>query len=138
MMTENLYILIVDDDKLMRWGLEKAVSGRNHIVTSVSNGTDALLEIRAMHYHWVFLDINLPDLNGFEVLREIVRTSPETIVIVITADNTEDNRQKAMTGGAFGFIGKPFGIPEIREVMESGRRTRADEARQTDIRTPGT
>ena len=118
LMKENQNILVVDDNKLTCWGLEKVISAQNMFVTTVNNGRDAISEIFNTPYGSVFLDINLPDISGLEVLREIKRISPDTKVIMMTADNTEDNRKKAMEMGAYQFIGKPFSIPEIREVLQ--------------------
>ncbi len=118
-MREYKNILVVDDNKLTCWGLEKVISSQDLLVTTVNNGSDAISEIRNTEYSSVFLDINLPDISGLEVLREIMKSSPATKVIIMTADNTEDNRKKAMEIGAFHFIGKPFSIPEIKDVLQN-------------------
>ncbi len=118
LMKENQNILVVDDNRLTCWGLEKVISSQNLFVTTVTNGRDAIAEICNTPYCSVFLDINLPDISGLEVLREIKRISPETKVIMMTADNTEDNQKKAMEIGAYHFIGKPFSIPEIKDVLQ--------------------
>ena len=117
-MGQHNSILVVDDNRLTCWGLEKVISAQDLLVSTVNNGRDAISEISSTSYATVFLDINLPDISGFEVLTEIKRHSPDTRVIMMTADNTEDNRKKAMELGAVRFIGKPFGIPEIRQVLQ--------------------
>ncbi len=111
-------ILVVDDNRLTCWGLEKVISAQDLLVTTVTNGRDAISEIGTTSYCSVFLDINLPDISGFEVLTEIKKVSPDTKVIMMTADNTDYNREKAMQLGAAHFIGKPFSIPEIRQVLQ--------------------
>lgn len=115
----NRSVLIVDDDKLTCWGLEKMMSPYNLLVTSVSNGQDAISEVLTRPFNSVFLDINLPDVSGFEVLKEIRSHAPETKVVVITADGSEANRQRALEEGAFHFVGKPFAVKEIREILDS-------------------
>jgi two-component system response regulator RegA len=117
-MRQHNSILVVDDNRLTCWGLEKVISAQDLLVSTVNNGRDAISEIGSTSYSTVFLDINLPDISGFEVLTEIKKLSPDTRVIMMTADNTEDNRKKAMELGAVRFIGKPFGIPEIRQVLQ--------------------
>lgn len=112
-------ILIVDDDKLTCWGLEKIMSvSHNLLVTSVSNGADAISEVGSRTFNTVFLDINLPDISGFDVLREIRSRAPGTKVVVMTADGSESNRQRAIEEGAFHFVGKPFSVKEIRGVLD--------------------
>jgi DNA-binding response OmpR family regulator len=115
---EHCNILVVDDNRLTCWGLEKVISAQNLLVSAVNNGRDALSEVRNTPYYAVFLDINLPDISGFEVLSEIKKMSPGTKVIMMTADNTDDNRKKATELGAALFMGKPFSIPEIRQVLQ--------------------
>jgi DNA-binding NtrC family response regulator len=112
-------VLIVDDDRLTCWGLERIMSSQNLLVSSVSNGQDALAEMHHTSFGSVFLDINLPDISGFEVLKEIRKLSPTTKVVVISADDTVENKQRALDEGAFHFIGKPFSVPEIKEVINS-------------------
>ncbi|MEJ2697441.1 MAG: response regulator [Candidatus Sulfobium sp.] len=115
----NRSVLIVDDDKLTCWGLEKIMSTHNLLITSVNNGRDAISEVVSRPFNSVFLDINLPDINGFDVLKEIRKLSPATKVIVISADDTVSNRQRAMDEGSFHFMGKPFSVPEIKKVINS-------------------
>lgn len=116
MLSKN--ILVVDDDRLICWGLEKVISARNLPVTTVNNGKDAIFEIYNVQYNSVFLDIHLPDINGIEVLQEIKKVAPDTKVVVMTADDTNENRQKALDGGASLLIKKPFNIPEIENILD--------------------
>jgi DNA-binding NtrC family response regulator len=111
-------ILIVDDDHLICWGLEKILSRQNCRVTSVNNGADALSQISSLPYGSVFLDINLPDASGLDMIREIKELSPDTKVVIVTGNDTEHNRKKALAEGAFHFIAKPFDISEIKETVD--------------------
>jgi DNA-binding response OmpR family regulator len=116
-MKEPYSILVVDDNRLICWGLKKVVSAQGLSVTTVITGGDAIAEVCKISYDAVFVDINLPDISGFELLRKIKDLSPGTRVIMMTADNTDDNRRKAMESGAARFMGKPFSNHEIREVL---------------------
>jgi len=115
----NRCVLIVDDDKLTCWGLEKMMSSHNLLITSVNNGTDAVSEVGSRSFNSVFLDINLPDISGFDVLKEIRTRAPQTKVIVITADGSDTNKRRALQEGAFHFVGKPFSVKEIRGILDS-------------------
>jgi DNA-binding NtrC family response regulator len=110
-------VLIVDDNKLICWGLEKVVSAQGLLVATVITGGEAIAEVRRTQYDAVFVDVNLPDISGFELLSRIRNLSPGTKVIMMTADNTADNRRRAMESGAASFVGKPFSNHEIREVL---------------------
>lgn len=116
-MTDNHNLLIIDDNKLLCWGLEKVISDGNLNVRTVSNGSDAISEIYSAPYHSVFLDVNLPDMSGLDLLKKIRKISPNTKVVVMAENNSRYYRQNAMEEGAFHFITKPFGIPEVREIL---------------------
>jgi CheY-like chemotaxis protein len=116
-MSEKCNLLIIDDNSLTCWGLEKVISAQDLLVRTVNSGRDALAEVSGASYDVVFLDINLPDVSGFEVLRAIRIISPGTRVIMMSSDNTDDNRKVAGELGAAWFMGKPFSISEVKEVL---------------------
>ena len=64
------------------------------------------------------LDINLPDVSGLDLLREIKRRSPQTAVIMITAETLFENAVAALRGGADDFIGKPINLEELRFALD--------------------
>ena len=110
-------VLIVDDNTLVCWGLARALTGQDFLVRTVGTGADAIFHVQADHYGLVFLDVRLPDTNGFDVLREIRRISPHTRVIITSADGTEGNRLRAAAEGALGLMEKPFTISDVNEVI---------------------
>lgn len=112
-------ILVVDDDQLMGWALDKALSGENLSVRVVETGRVALQEIIKDYYHLVLLDIHLPDVNGLELLKEIRTYSPDSRIIIISADVSDSNREKAFSGGASQFLEKPFSIPVLQCLLRS-------------------
>lgn len=112
-------MLVVDDDQLLGWALEKGLPGENLSVRVVETGRDALLEIGKNSYHLVLLDIHLPDINGLELLGEIRRRSPDSRVIITSADVSERNKEMALSGGARQFLEKPFSISTIQGLLKS-------------------
>jgi len=110
-------ILIVDDNHLVCWGLSRTLTGQDFLVRAVGTGGEAISHVQAERYGLVFLDVRLPDANGFDVLREIRRISPETRVIITSVDGTEGSRSKAAAEGAMGLLEKPFALTEVREVL---------------------
>ncbi|HEY6073945.1 MAG TPA: response regulator [Anaerolineales bacterium] len=112
-------VLVVDDDKLICWALEKEFAGLGLSTQVVENGADALAELRRQPYDIVFLDIHLPDSNGIEILREIDKISPVAKIIVISGDASETNRQRAYNGGALQFLEKPFELSDVHAVLRS-------------------
>jgi CheY-like chemotaxis protein len=116
---QSVNVLVVDDEPLICWALKRHISGRHMSVHAVGNCVEALGELRENTYGIVLLDIHLPDGNGLDLLKEIKGISPGTKVIVLSADGTEQNRQRAFSGGASQFIEKPFNINDITRVIES-------------------
>jgi DNA-binding NtrC family response regulator len=112
-------ILVVDDDQLVCWALEKEFAGIGLPTHVVENGADALAELRRQPYDIVFLDIHLPDANGIELLQEIDKISPDAIVIIMSGDASDTNRQRAYSGGAVQFLEKPFDLSEVHGVLMS-------------------
>jgi len=112
-------ILVVDDDKLTCWALEKEFTGQGFTTQVAGNGEEALAELRRQPYDLVFLDINLPDANGIELLREIDAISRDAKIILMSGDASEMNREKAFTGGALQFLEKPLDLWEIHGILKS-------------------
>ena len=112
-------MLVVDDDQLIGWALEKGLPEENLSVTIVETGQDALLKIGKNNYDLVLLDIHLPDINGLEMLGEIRNISPDSRIIITSADVSESNKEIAFSGGAIQFLEKPFGISDLQGLLRS-------------------
>ncbi len=112
-------VLVVDDDKLICWALEKEIAGLRLAPHAVETGADALSELSTQPYDLLFLDIHLPDSDGNALLPEIERISPDTKVIVMSCDACEGNRRRALAGGALQFLEKPFDLSDFRRILKS-------------------
>lgn len=110
-------ILIVDDEPLILFALKKALSNDFRDVTSVETAQKALFEIASRSYDLCLMDMYLPDGNGIEAMKEILRISPDTKIIIMTASSLDNNHQKSIESGALHFIPKPFHISEVRELV---------------------
>lgn len=115
-------VLIVDDNALVCWALEKMLAKQGISAHGVDTGDKGMSEVRRMPYELIFLDIHLPDANGLDLLEEIRRISPDSKVVMISSDCVESNVQRAMAGGALRFLEKPFRPSEITEVLDEVRR----------------
>ena len=105
--------LVVDDDPLIRWALATELSSLGMTVAIAGTGRTALDVLGAGRHNLVFLDIHLPDANGIDLLGDIATLSPETRVVVMSADADEENRRRSLAGGALRFLEKPFELPVI-------------------------
>ncbi len=117
-------VLIVDDDRYIRMTLGEALRGWNYTTIEASNVEDAKSVFSEEEPIIVLLDIDLPDGSGLEVLNEIKKQNPETIVIMITGNISVPNVVAALRGGAHDFIGKPIRLEELRVTLRNSLETR--------------
>jgi two-component system response regulator PilR (NtrC family) len=110
-------ILIVEDEKSMREVLRILLEGENHKVTTASDGHEGLSYLDKDIFDLVITDMKMPKANGFEILKKVKETSPETIVIMITAFGNTETAIEAMKLGAYDYVSKPFNIDEIRLIV---------------------
>jgi DNA-binding NtrC family response regulator len=110
-------ILIVDDDPHIRQALVERFQARNLDVSHAGSGKEAVSRITREHPDVVLLDLQLPDGDGFWVLRELRDQGVEATVVVITAFGTVDKAVQAMKEGAYDFIQKPFEPSLVEETV---------------------
>ena len=111
-------VLIVDDEKVIREGVERSLSGRNYTIAKAESGEAGIEMIEQNGYDVVLLDLMMPGIDGFGVLEWVKQNRPEIEVIVITGFATVSKAVTAMKEGAFDFVGKPFTPDYIRIVVE--------------------
>jgi len=110
-------ILIVDDDKSIRYSLKRMMEGKYSILTA-QNGDEALDRLKESSPDLIIMDIKMPGRNGIEVLKEIKSIDPKSLVILMTAYGTTETAIEAMKYGAFDYILKPFPIPQMKGLVE--------------------
>jgi two-component system OmpR family response regulator len=117
-------ILVVEDDSLLAQGLTRILSRAGHAVDQVENGLQADKALRTAPYELVVLDIGLPDIDGFEVLRRLRRRHAATNVLVLTARDAVEDRVHGLDLGADDYLTKPFSVTEFEaRVRALLRRT---------------
>jgi two-component system, OmpR family, KDP operon response regulator KdpE len=114
-------VLIVDDDSSFRRVVRTMMAAKGYEVSEARNGTEALEHIRAAKYDLLLLDINMPEITGVEVCREIRKTS-EVPIIMLTVRNTESDKVEALDAGADDYITKPFGARELLARIRAALR----------------
>ena len=110
-------ILIVDDDKSIRYSLKRMMEEKYSILTA-QNGEEALDRVKESSPDLIIMDIKMPGRNGIDVLKEIKSIDPKSLVIIMTAYGTTDTAIEAMKYGAFDYILKPFPIPQMKGLVE--------------------
>jgi len=111
-------ILLVDDEENTRIALSRLLTREGYIVDTVANGFEALNHLREHDVNLIVTDINMPEMDGIEFLRELNRSFPESNVIMITAYGGVESYIEAINLGAFEYINKPVKIEELKSVLE--------------------
>ncbi len=101
-------VLVVDDEPEAVELLTEFLSSKGYEVLTATSGEEALRRVKEERPHLVLLDIQMPKMNGLEVLRRIREIDPEMGVIMATGVNEEDVGRKALELGAFDYIVKPL------------------------------
>lgn len=101
-------ILIIDDEKEICESISLILEYEGHRVDYVNTGSEGIIKARDFPYDVIFLDIQLPDLNGFEVLKNIREFNTSVNILIISAYGNIENAVKATKLGAFDFLEKPI------------------------------
>jgi two-component system, OmpR family, response regulator len=120
-----LRILVVEDDPLLAESLVRALQQQGYGVGHARRGQDADTALRTHRFDLLLLDIGLPDVDGFEVLRRLRARSDTTPVLVVTAREAVDERVHGLDLGADDYLTKPFSLSELEaRVRALLRRTK--------------
>jgi two-component system OmpR family response regulator len=106
-------ILIVEDDPVLADGLTRTLKHADYAVDCANSGVDADHVLAAQPYDLVILDLGLPGIDGFEVLRRLRRRGGAVPVLVLTARDALTDRVKGLDLGADDYMIKPFDLPEL-------------------------
>lgn len=111
-------ILVIDDEPRIRDACTIVLSDKGFSVATAPDGEHGLAMIREQHYDIILVDLMMPTISGFDVLTEVRKHHPDTVVIVITGYATLEHSIEAMKKGAFDFIPKPFTPDQLRAVVD--------------------
>jgi two-component system OmpR family response regulator len=109
----RMRILIVEDDPVLSDGLMRSLRASDYAVDRAADGGEADHVLTAQNYDLVILDIGLPKLDGYEVLRRLRRRGSKTPVLFLTARDGLDDRVRGLDLGGDDYLAKPFDLPEL-------------------------
>jgi DNA-binding NtrC family response regulator len=122
MTQSQVHILVVDDERNIRNNLGMVLEAEGYKVDKASNGDDALLRVKEGLYDIAFVDIQMPKMDGLELLRYLRGLRPKMPVVMLTAYGTVSRAVEAMKLGAVDFLEKPFDPKTIsllcQEILE--------------------
>ena len=113
-------IWIAEDDRSLRWVMEKAIRREDIQVKSFENGEDLLVALEKDQPEIIISDIRMPGMDGLELLQRIHADHPDMPIIITTAHSDLDSAVSAYQSGAFEYLPKPFDLEELVDVARRG------------------
>ncbi|MDD2660487.1 MAG: nitrogen regulation protein NR(I) [Methylococcales bacterium] len=117
-MTKPETVWVIDDDKSIRWVVEKALQKAGIITRSFSTGKELVAALQVDLPDALITDIRMPGMDGLELLEKVQRKHPNLPVIVMTAHSDLESAVSAFHGGAFEYLPKPFDIKEVVNLAQ--------------------
>ncbi|MFQ5512515.1 MAG: sigma-54-dependent transcriptional regulator [Candidatus Krumholzibacteriia bacterium] len=116
-------ILIIDDEKTIRWSLGEALKEAGHEIFEADNGERGLEEFRRSEIDLCLVDLKLPGDNGIEILKKMKALDPSVPVIMMTAYGEVETAVEAMKNGAYDFTLKPFALEKLKVTIGNALET---------------
>ena len=126
-------ILIAEDDAYTRDGLVEVLEAEGHIAVAASTGAEALRLYKEERPDFVCLDIMMPEINGYEVCRDIRKHDSTVPVLFISAKSEEIDKVVGLEIGADDYIVKPFGVREVLARINAIVRRSGNSDQDTDV-----
>ena len=132
-------ILIAEDDQVLADGLLRALRATGYAVDQVGSGSEADAALATHEFDLVILDLGLPKMHGFEVLRNLRGRGSSMPVLILTAADSVEQRVKGLDLGADDYMAKPFSLQELEARVRAdpprlGQCQQRDQARPLDFR----
>lgn len=121
-----LRILLAEDEKALSKAIVKIFEKNHYSVDAVFNGEDALLYIETGNYDVVVLDVMMPKMDGFTVLRRVRSAGNQIPILILSARGEVEDRVQGLDCGANDYLPKPFDTRELLARIRSVTRTRAE------------
>lgn len=117
-------VVIADDDQITRTILNNILQAAGcDVIGQADNGADVIKLCAQLKPDILFLDINMPKLNGFDALETIREVLPRLSVVMLSASSTLDNVRESMRLGACSFVVKPFTQDKVLHALKSVKQT---------------
>lgn len=117
-MKEYVKILVVDDEVMMRNLILKILESEGYQITMTSSGDEALAMLKENNYDLLLTDVKMPGMSGFELLKQVKKSWPDMVVIVMTGYGDAYTVKEALLLGADEYVSKPFKGHEVSLIVE--------------------
>lgn len=112
-------LMIVDDSNIIRNRIQRIYNSEQfRLVTTASNGLDALNKFDIYHPQVVTMDLTMPQMDGLECIEKMVNKDPDVKILVVSALSDKATGIQALELGASGFLCKPFSEEELAEALD--------------------
>jgi len=128
-MSNEITIWVIDDDRSIRWVLEKAFKQEGMNIQSFESADKALKQLGREEPDALITDIRMPGMSGLELLQTINEQRPDLPVIIMTAHSDLDSAVSAYQGGAFEYLPKPFDVDDAIELVRRAIAHRQEQSR---------
>lgn len=112
-------ILLVEDEKILNNTINKSLKDAGYEVESAFDGFDAMEMIEIESYDLIVLDLNLPNMDGMEILKNLRKEDVETKVLILSARSQIQDKVEGLDAGANDFLQKPFHLDELKARVRS-------------------
>jgi two-component system, sensor histidine kinase and response regulator len=113
-------VFVIDDDEIIRLSCEQILRKSGYKVETFGNGYKGIDRLKEVRPPLLVVDIMMPELNGFEVIKIVRKIDPDIVIVVITGYATIETAVDAMKMGAYDFLPKPFTPSELRMIIDRG------------------
>jgi DNA-binding NtrC family response regulator len=117
-MTEQNRLLVVDDEEALRTVLSSELTTEGYDVRAAADGQEAISELEKGAFDLILLDIKMPRMNGFEVLKYVKEKHPRTKVVMLTGFADLKNALESKKLGAEDFVSKPYDLVDLLTTIE--------------------
>jgi two-component system, sensor histidine kinase and response regulator len=118
--TQEKTIFIIDDDEIIRLSCEQILRKSGYTVKTFANGYEGIERLKEVRPPLLVVDIKMPELDGFEIIKIVRKIDPDLVIVVITGYATIETAVDAMKMGAYDFLPKPFTPGELRMIIDRG------------------
>jgi DNA-binding NtrC family response regulator len=124
-MKEEMKVLVVDDEEMLRNLLARILEREGYSVSTASGARQALAYLAKADFQVMVSDVKMPEMNGFELLKEAKQKHPRLAVVMMTAFGDENTVEQALGLGADGYVAKPFKSSELTSEVARARQKAA-------------
>jgi DNA-binding NtrC family response regulator len=121
--TEKMRALIVDDDRTLREGCASVLRSEGFIVEVTARGDEAIEMVRRSRFDIMFVDVYMTPVSGIDVLKTVMATAPNTLVVLMTGNPSVDSSIEAMQMGAWEYLSKPYSGTQLQLILGRAAHT---------------